>query len=50
VWDVSADTQPTPHIGVNLYYGHASGGGVVRGAFPNGAGASFGYLETVVRF
>jgi hypothetical protein len=50
VFDVSADTQPTPHIGVNLYYGHASGGGVVGGTFSRSARGNFGFVETVVRF
>jgi hypothetical protein len=49
-WDVSADTQPTRHLGVNLYYGHASGHDVVRGIYPNDPSGHFGYVETVVRF
>ena len=49
-WDLSADTQPTPHLGVNLYYGHAAGHDVIKGSFPNDPSGHFGYVETVVRF
>ncbi len=49
-WDVSADTQPFPHLGLNLYYGHASGRDVIRAIYPNDAGGQFGFIETVVRF
>jgi hypothetical protein len=50
VWDVSADTQVTPRLGLTLYYSHAAGGDVIRGSYPTSAGGSFGYIESVVRF
>lgn len=50
VWDLSADTQLVPHLGVNLYYGHASGHDVIKNTYPTGAGGDYGYIETVVRF
>ena len=49
-WDLSADTQLSRHLGLNLYFGHASGGDVIERTYPAGAGGNFGYLETVVRF
>lgn len=50
VWDLSANTQLIPHLGVNGYFGHASGHDVIRGTYPDDASGSFGYIETVVRF
>jgi hypothetical protein len=49
-WDVSADTQLSRYLGLNLYFGHASGGDVIRGTYPSNANGNFGYVETVVRF
>lgn len=49
-WDLSADTQFLPHLGVNLYYGHAAGHDVIKVTYPNRASGHFGYLETVIRF
>jgi len=49
-WDLSADTQPIPWLGLNLYYGHAAGHDVIRSSFPDDPIGHFGYVETVVRF
>jgi hypothetical protein len=49
-WDLSVDTQLVPHLGVNLYYGHASGRDVIAGTYPDNASSDYGYIETVVRF
>jgi len=49
-WDLSADTQPMPWLGLNLYYGHAAGHDVIKSSFPKDPTGHFGYVETVVRF
>jgi hypothetical protein len=49
-WDLSADTQPIPWLGLNLYYGHAAGRDVIKSNFTNDPTGHFGYVETVVRF
>jgi hypothetical protein len=51
LWDIALDVpQITPHLGVNFYYGHASGGGVIKGTYPGGGGGNFGFVESIVRF
>ncbi len=49
-WDLSADTQVIPHVGVNLYYGYAAGHDVIKAIYKNDANGHFGFIETVVRF
>jgi hypothetical protein len=41
---------PIRRLGVNLYYGRASGHEVVANTYPEGDTGHFGYVETVVRF
>jgi hypothetical protein len=50
VWDVSADITATSHLGLTLYYGHASGDDVIDGTFANDPSGNFAYVESVVRF
>jgi hypothetical protein len=39
-----------PHAAIGGYYGAAWGGGVVKGTYPAGQLAQFGYIELTVRF
>jgi hypothetical protein len=50
VWDVSADYQFMPSLGVSLYYAHASGAGVVSGVYPVISNGSLAYAETTLHF
>jgi hypothetical protein len=50
LYDVSADYTATPHVGVGLYYGHATAGPAVRTTYPNARTGTFGYVEVTVRF
>ena len=47
--DVSADTQLTASLALNLYYAHAFGKSVVAADFPAGHAANYGYFELVYR-
>lgn len=48
--DLSADYQVSPRVGVTLYAGHVIGREVIRSVYPQGATATFGYLELIRRF
>ena len=45
--DISSDWHATPHLDVNLYYGHGWGKTVVQKIYPAGQTAQLGYLELV---
>jgi hypothetical protein len=50
LWDLGVDTTLIPHLGVNLYYGFASGGDVIERTYPKNANGQFAFIETVLRF
>jgi hypothetical protein len=50
LYDVSADYSVNPHWSLTGYFGHVSGGAVVRSIYPAGDRANFGYLEATYRF
>jgi hypothetical protein len=50
VWDLSADYQVTPALGIGLYYAHAWGKAVITDIYPKDAEGQFAYLETNFRF
>ena len=45
--DISSDWHATPHLDVNLYYGHGWGKTVVQKIYPAGQTAQLGYVELV---
>ncbi|MBV8673644.1 MAG: alginate export family protein [Acidobacteriaceae bacterium] len=45
--DLSSDWHATPHLDVNLYYGHGWGKTVVHKIYPAGQRAQLGYLELI---
>jgi len=47
LWDISSDWHATPHLDLNLYYGHAWGKTVVQKIYPAGQTGQLGYLELV---
>lgn len=50
VWDVSADYPLTRLLSATLYYGHASGGGVIGTIYPKDPNGQLAYLETTIHF
>lgn len=50
VWDISLDFPLRYGFSATLYYGHASGKGVIATIYPGGTGAQFGYVETNLHF
>ncbi len=48
--DLSADYQVSPRFAVTLYAGHVFGQEVIRSVYPQGAAATFAYLELTRRF
>ena len=48
--DGGVEYNAGPHAAVGGYYGAAWGGGVVKGTYPAGQLAQFGYVELPVRF
>lgn len=50
LWDISSDWHATPHLEVNLYYGHAWGKTVVQKIYPAGQTAQLFYLELIYRW
>lgn len=50
LYDVGADYTIDRHAAVGAYYGLAAGGAVVKGTYPAGATAGFGYVELTLRF
>ena len=50
LFDISSDWHATPHLDVNLYYGHAWGKTVVQKIYPAGQTAQLFYLELIYRW
>ena len=50
LYDISADYTLSPHVFLGGYYGHAAGGRVTQALYPQGNGASLGYVEMTLRF
>ena len=50
LYDVSADYALNAHWTVTGYFGHVSGGEVVRSLYPSDARANFGYVELNYKF
>jgi hypothetical protein len=50
LWDISGDYTVSRHVGVTIYYGHASGRAVPRSIYSGGGNLHFAYLETLLRF
>jgi hypothetical protein len=50
VWDVSADVPVHPHFTLGLYFGHTSGGDVVKRTYSRSSAGHFAYVESMVRF
>jgi hypothetical protein len=50
VWDLSADVPVNPHFTLGLYYGHASGGDVIRRTYSASKSGNFAFVESTVRF
>jgi hypothetical protein len=48
--DGSVEYNTGPHAAIGGYYGAAPGGAVVKGTYPTGQLAQFGYIELTVRF
>jgi hypothetical protein len=48
--DLQADFRPSDRTVLSVYYGHARGGGVVRGIYPAGVNANLFFLELAQRF
>jgi hypothetical protein len=45
VADISAGWKANKHLGLNFYYSHASGKGVIDAIYPQGHNAQWGYVE-----
>jgi Alginate export len=50
LYDISADYALNAHWSVTGYFGHVSGGEVVRSIYPAGDRANFGYVELNYKF
>lgn len=50
VADISANWKATSHLGVDFYYAHATGKGVIKAIYPPGHNAQFGYVELDYRW
>lgn len=50
LYDTSVDYTVNAHVGLTAYFGHASGGSVIRSIYPDGPRANFGYLELNYKF
>ena len=49
VFDISADYQVNPQTSLTLYFGRASGKGVIAAIYPNGSSGHLAYIELTRR-
>jgi hypothetical protein len=50
LWDISGDYTVNRHVGVTIYYGHATSRAVPEAIYAGGGNLHFAYLETLLRF